>query len=384
MSSSTRALRRWSWIHTWSSLVCTAFMLLLCITGLPLIFHHEIGHWLGNIVEPPEMAANAPRVSMDHVLEQAQARFPGKVVKFASQEVDDDRVWYVSLADGLGRGTNFTQAAVDARSGEVLNEPPLGKGFMHVMFKLHTDLFAGLPGMLFLGFMGMLLVLSLVSGTVLYAPFMRKLRFGEVRQARGPRIKWLDMHNVQGIVTLVWLTVVGATGVINTWADLLVDHWKNNQLAEMVSAYQALPRPEKLGSLDTAVRAALAQEPGMAIKFIAFPGTSFTSPHHYAIFMRGDSPLTQRILKPVLVDAVTGKVTDSREMPWYFYILKLSQPLHFGDYGGLPLQIIWALLDMASIIVLGSGLYLWLARRKLRAARLEAPGSGTAVAEAAR
>jgi len=36
--------------------------------------------------------------------------------------------------------------------------------------------------------------------------------------------------------------------------------------------------------------------------------------------------------------------------------------LHFGDYGGLPLKIIWALLDLVTITVLGSGLYLWLRR----------------------
>ncbi len=42
--------------------------------------------------------------------------------------------------------------------------------------------------------------------------------------------------------------------------------------------------------------------------------------------------------------------------------LLLSQPLHFGDYGGLPLKIIWALLDIVTIIVLGSGFYLWLAK----------------------
>lgn len=43
--------------------------------------------------------------------------------------------------------------------------------------------------------------------------------------------------------------------------------------------------------------------------------------------------------------------------------LFLSVPLHFGDYGGLLLKIIWALLDIAAIIVLGSGVYLWLGRR---------------------
>ena len=37
--------------------------------------------------------------------------------------------------------------------------------------------------------------------------------------------------------------------------------------------------------------------------FVAFPGTPFSSPHHYMVFMQGDSPLTSRLLKPVLVDA---------------------------------------------------------------------------------
>ncbi|MDP3411659.1 MAG: M48 family metalloprotease, partial [Polaromonas sp.] len=52
---SAPSIRRWSWIHKWSSLICTVFMLLLCITGLPLIFHHEIGHLLGTEVEAPAM-----------------------------------------------------------------------------------------------------------------------------------------------------------------------------------------------------------------------------------------------------------------------------------------------------------------------------------------
>jgi uncharacterized iron-regulated membrane protein len=52
--------------------------------------------------------------------------------------------------------------------------------------------------------------------------------------------------------------------------------------------------------------------------------------------------------------------------------LLLAQPLRFGDYGGLAMKVLWALLDLASIVVLGSGLYLWLgkprpARRERRA-----------------
>ncbi len=34
--------RIWSSLHTWTSLISTAFLLMLCITGLPLIFHDEL------------------------------------------------------------------------------------------------------------------------------------------------------------------------------------------------------------------------------------------------------------------------------------------------------------------------------------------------------
>ncbi|WGS18185.1 hypothetical protein [Bradyrhizobium sp. ISRA463] len=33
----------------------------------------------------------------------------------------------------------------------------------------------------------------------------------------------------------------------------------------------------------------------------------------------------------------------------------------------MPLKIIWAVLDILTIIVIGSGLYLWFARRRKRA-----------------
>jgi uncharacterized iron-regulated membrane protein len=42
--------------------------------------------------------------------------------------------------------------------------------------------------------------------------------------------------------------------------------------------------------------------------------------------------------------------------------LLISQPLHFGDYGGGWMKFLWALLDLATIVVLGSGLYLWFKR----------------------
>ena len=357
-----KTIKAWAWLHKWSSLVCTAFMLLLCITGLPLIFHHEIGHLLGTEVEAREMPADTPRLSLDKVLAIARAEHPDRVVQYASQPEDSPDLWFVTMTPTPAPTDDFRSVAVDARTGEVYERPRVDQGFMWVMFKLHVDLFAGLPGMLFLGLMGFLLLVAIVSGAVLYSPFMRKLDFGTVRRERRARLKWLDLHNLLGIVTLVWLFVVGATGMVNTWADLMVKYWQHDQLSALLAPYQGQPTVPlaERGSVQVGLDKALAQLPGKELSFVAFPGTAYSSPHHTTFFLRGNEPLSARLLQPVLVDARTLAVTSSPELPWYLTALLVSQPLHFGDYGGLPMQILWAVLDIASIIVLGSGLYLWL------------------------
>lgn len=355
------AVRRWAWIHKWSSLVCTVFMLLLCLTGLPLIYHHEIDHALGNAIEAPAMPANTPKASMDDVIAAGKALYPNKIAMYLSQEADEPAIWYLTMGDNP-TDEKFKSIAVDARTAKVLGEPSFEGSFLGVMFHLHVDLYAGLWGKLFLGFMGLLLVIAIISGVVLYAPFMRKLEFGEVRRQRGPRVKWLDLHNMLGIITLTWALVVGATGMINTWADLLLKYWQVTEMAEMIAPYKGLPPPTQLGSMQKSLEHAVAAEPGMKIGFVAFPGTPFTSPHHYGIFMRGDEALTSRLYKPVLIDAQTTEITDRRQLPWYLTGLLISQPLHFGDYGGAWMQFLWAALDVITIFVLGSGLYLWLKR----------------------
>ena len=376
MSSSS--LRRWSWIHKWSSLVCTVFMLLLCLTGLPLIYHHEIGHLLGNDVEVPTLSpaqeANPPRANLDDVIAAGRALYPNKIMMYMSQESDEPAIWNVTLGDHP-EDEHYKPIAVDARTAKVITEPAFeGGAFMSTMFRLHVDLFAGLYGKLFLGLMGLLLLVAIVSGVVLYAPFMRKLEFGTVRHGRTRRLKWLDLHNLLGIVTLVWALVVGATGMVNTWADVLLKYWQATEVAAMLAPYKGLPPPKetRMASMDAAVKLAERAAPGMQVAFVAFPGTPFSSTHHYGVYMRGSEAFSSRLYKPVLIDAHTGAITDQRELPWYLTALLVSQPLHFGDYGGGWMQLLWALLDVATIIVLGSGLYLWIKRGQAEKRHVEA------------
>ncbi len=300
--------------------------------------------------------------------------YPGEVIDYLFFDPDEPQV-YVGMAKKPGDGQVSGHAVrMDGRTGDVLLDgPPYTEdkfSFMGIMLALHVDLFAGLPGELFLGFMGLLFCVAIVSGVVLYGPFMKKLEFGTVRAARSTRLKWLDLHNLLGIVTLVWAFVVGVTGVINELSTPLFRLWQSTELVRILEPYKGQTVPTELASAQLAADTAKKALPGNEVSFIAFPGNAFGSPHHYIAWMRGDTPLTSKLNTPVLVDGKTGALTTVAKMPWYLTALEVSRPLHFGDYAGLPLKIIWALLDLITIVVLVSGLYLWLARRRATEARI--------------
>jgi uncharacterized iron-regulated membrane protein len=119
-----------------------------------------------------------------------------------------------------------------------------------------------------------------------------------------------------------------------TGLSLIFDH----EIADIASD----PPPLwEAGSEEQALAAAHWAEPRMRLSLMAFPGNDFANPHHFVAFMHGTTPWTSKLLKPVLIDERTGQVVDQRELPWYVTVLLLSQPLHFGDHGGMLLKALW-------------------------------------------
>ena len=357
-------IRAWSRVHTWSSLICTTFLLMLSLTGLPLIFHAEIDAALNPEAWTPANPDGA-LLPLDDLMASALAARPGEVALFMS--FDEDRP-VVNVTTGSRPDASQPEmhlASYDRTSGAPVPRADRGEGVMHFLLQLHTDLFLGLPGMLFLGSMGLVFVVAVISGIVLYAPFTRRIAFGTLRVKRSARVKWLDYHNLLGIVTVAWVLVVGLTGVVNTLANPLIDLWKHTELADLMAEHAHGDIATARSSLDAAVAAAVAAAPDMTLQFIAFPGGAFSTDRHYAVFLHGNTPLTAHLITPVLVDATTGAFVGLREMPWYNKLLALSRPLHFGDYGGLPLKMVWAALTLFTIVVLASGLYLWFVRRRV-------------------
>ena len=369
-------LKTWYWIHKWSSLVCTVFLLVICLTGLPLVFHEEIEHWLDDGKPYATVPEGTAPANLDLIVDKARAMYPNEVIDFVFMDDEEPQV-LVGMAPSFSADPDLAHyIKFDAHTGDLLKDGRTVSQekltFMGIMLALHVDWFTGLPGELFLGLMALLFVVAIVSGVVLYGPFMKKLPFGTVRAERSRRLKWLDLHNLLGIVTLVWAGVVGVTGVINELATPLFGLWQATEVAQLIAPYKNDAPPARLSSVQGAAVAAGKAVPGRKVVSMNFPGNRFATPHHYMVWTKGATPLTSHMFTPVLIDAGTGEVTTVAHPPWYLTALELSRPLHFGDYGGMPLKILWALLDLLTIVVLASGLYLWVARRRVTDARIAA------------
>lgn len=358
-----KTIQSWYLVHKWSSLICTLFLLMLCVTGLPLIFSEELSHLSGAEPELSTPPAGAKPINLDLLVEKAKAHYPGQVPLFLGW-LDNASIVYLNLGPEPGTPPPQMKTALfNAYTGESVEAPQFNEGVLYFIGRLHTDMLAGLPGKLFLGGMGVLFTIAIVSGAVLYRPFMTKLPFGTVRTGRSTRLKWLDLHNLLGIVTTGWLLVVGLTGVINTLDETLYANWQTTELARLTAAYDGKPMPTRLGSMEQAVKEARAAQPQFLPAFVSYPGNGYSGQHHYGVFMKGKTALNARNYRPVLIDAETSRLTAVPNWPISLSLMYLTQPLHYGNYAGLTLKIIWGLFDIIAIILLVSGLYLWLGRR---------------------
>src|SRR5947207_218416 len=167
-----KTVRIWSVVHTWSSLISTLFLLLLCVTGLPLIFHHEIDELLGYDPKPEMAQPGAVKRSIDEIARTALAHDPGRVLQYILWDKDEPNTVIAYTNNKVdGDPDAATLRAYDAYTARPLGS--VGGGPMLIFLKLHVDMFAGQPGKLFLGAMGFLFLVAIVSGVVLYWPFTR-------------------------------------------------------------------------------------------------------------------------------------------------------------------------------------------------------------------
>ncbi|MCY1060780.1 PepSY-associated TM helix domain-containing protein [Nannocystis sp. SCPEA4] len=360
-------------IHRWTSLVATLPFLLLCLTGTVLIFREELDAALG--VVPVSAAGGEARVA--ECLATLERSFPDERVL----SVGLDPLNHPGVMLGVVTGpeeTGFDHARLayfELASGRMLGDGDAGPAdsFTGVLFELHAEWFLGPVGRLLGALIGLLVLASLLSGLVIYAPYVRRIAYGFIRLGRGARLAQLDLHNFVGAMVLGWAFVVSLSGFLLGFSTIALGVWQMTDLAAIRDEYRdATPVDARHPPVPVprVIEVATAHaRPGWGVRSVLYPGMDLTTPRHYAVLLGGSTGLEARTIDAVMIDAQTGEVARDVELPGYLHAMFLAEPLHFGDYGGLPLKLLWSACNLLTLFITANGAWLFFDRRRAQRLR---------------
>ncbi|QLF93696.1 PepSY domain-containing protein [Pseudomonas sp. ABC1] len=354
------------WIHRWISLFVALPFAILCVTGVVLIFHEEIEHLAGSAPQAVQSGGQAPRPLMESIA-VAERAHPGERVQSAT--LDAEHFPGLVLLGLLKDGDSFQQARwvyADIAQAKLVEQPAFDETLMGFLLELHAQWFLGTIGELIGALIALLVLLSLVSGVVVYAPYIKKFLFGIIRTSKGKRLFQLDLHNLIGSVVLGWAFIVTLTGVLLGFGTVAIGVWQLTELDALRQQYpQESPAPLLAApDLDRVYAAAAEAAEGWNPTTVLFPGSEYSTPRHYLVLLQGGHGFDEKMLQLALVDAHSFDVARLMQLPVYLKAILLSQPLHFGDYGGLPLKILWALCTLLTLFITLNGAWLWWAKRR--------------------
>ncbi len=222
--------------------------------------------------------------------------------------------------------------------------------------------------------MALALLVSIVTGAIVYGPMTQRFAFGLIRRRFSRRTALADLRELVGAATFGWTLLVTVTGLLLSLGSFVIQYYAATELALMAKQHGQETIVEDYGTVDAAVVRARASAPGRHWQTIALPGSDLASPTRYTVLLEGGAGIESRMLTLALVDARTATSAEVKELPWYLKALLLSEPLHFGDYGGVTLELVWTLFGLATVALSVTGVWVfWSARRDRRTRRHVGP-----------
>jgi uncharacterized iron-regulated membrane protein len=305
--------------------------------------------------------AGRERLSYDVLLTSAKKGVPGYEVMGWDKASAPD---HADLAYVVKHGTDkWLGITVNPYSGEVLAKPmERTETITGWMLELHYSFLADHTGEFIAGFCAALLCLLGITGVWLYRGFWKT--FFTLRWGRSARIFFSDFHKMVGISSVAFNLILGFTGA---WWNLghLIGHLLEEEASEaagpqmITKAYYA----ESL-SMDGLVKKAQEKIPDFTPGFISLPSAPELGITLYG--QAGDGLLASGYGSTVLFDQQTGEVKevkDLRQAGTWAKFEDAFRPLHYGNFGGIPVKILWSIGGLTPGILAVTGFIMWWKRR---------------------
>lgn len=363
MSKKSRS-RLWFLVHSWLALPVWFFLLIICVTGTLATVSQEIV-WLAN----PDVRASKPsddaeRLSYGQVLAAIQRAEPELVVQ-SIERPDEDHFALtarVSYPDG-----SSPMIYVNPYTGVIQGISPQFD-FRQFTRALHgwwlvpfTNGFSW--GWYLVSLTGIPMLLSLITGLVVYKKFWKGFFRPRLRLGQGARIFWGDFHRLSGIWSIWFIAVISITGIWFLIRALLFDFHisistegvppvVSREEVPLAASAADVPRID----LDKAVSIAQGAVPSLEASSIDLPIYAYG---HITVSGRGWYPL---MFQSVTVNPYNGEIDAKRlldDRSALEFVTESMRPLHVGDFGGLWVKLIWCFFGLLLSMMVLSGLLIW-------------------------
>jgi len=348
--------------HAAIGLLAGALLYLVCLSGTVLVFYEE---WQRTEqADAPEMA----RIDPAAVQRGVAAVLASERGKPATTHL------YVHLpVPELPRTTITTdhQAVhIDARGRIAVPEENHWSEFLYALhYTLHVP---GVVGITIVGILGMLMVALALSGVLAHPRIFRDAFRLRMRHSGG--VALADWHNRLSVWTLPFGLAIAITGaaiglasvtayavaqlyhdgdLTAVYAPIFGAEAKPNTARAPVPNVAAALRHMEARHRDVPVTYVTLHDPmtaGQHIQIVGVPPRRLIFGEYYAFDGAGRFMGTAG-----LSDGAIGQQAAAS-----------NYSLHFGNYGGLPVKIAYAIFGLALTIVSATGVYMWLGKRRRR------------------
>lgn len=357
-SRRTAAITR-LWIkraHLWLGLITGTHLLLMGLSGSALVFREP---WTAAI--EPAAATREDRVPINAL--------SAAISRTLDREFPAHKLRLLTLPEGQ-RPVRATLQKPGSKPITVYLHPATGATIAQssaVLFPdwladFHHNLLLGRTGRVINGVMAIVLLSLIASGVWLWItqkrPFPLRLK---VRLSSRYRTNF-DLHSAAGFWVAPLLAVMACTAVYFAWhpqVAKLIDAVTFSRPAAGAPRASTNPGTATLEEIITAASNAL---PEARISFVRFPehrGDPVVVRMKHADELR--SPGTSQVyLEPSTAAVVLRDRTS--EQPLGTRIVRNLAPIHFGEFGGLPIRLVWLALGLAPGLLFITGFFIW--RRK--------------------
>ncbi len=364
-----------SWLHTWSGLIFGWVLFAMFLTGTLAFFRPEISAWM-----KPELNVQAVSVaqSVDVAVRYLSEKAPHATRWYITPSTDRAPEVLVNYQDpngGRGRG-GFRTARLDPADGSVIEARQTRGG--DFFYRFHFELEVSHPwGRWLASIAGMFMLVAIISGVITHKKIFTD--FFTFRPGKGGQRAWMDGHNALSVLGLPFHLMITFSGLVLFMTMLMpagVLAVYDNQrefFSEVYPAFADTPaknEPAALAPLMPMVTTALSNWEGGTVGRIVVnhPGDAAAS-----VSISGstsDRVSAGRLPPSATFDGVTGALQSAS--PKDNAVRTTTGTLiglHLGLFAQPVLRWLYFLVSMAGTAMVGTGLMLWVAKRRQKAGR---------------